>query len=143
MANNTKRTLYLVFIFILLLTNIVAGYFWLNSNKKNDVITEEKSVLETDYMNLQQDLETQMTELNSMKGENEDLDRIIAEREAEITQQQEKITLLFQQKNFTASELKKAKVMISSLQIRNANFMAKIDSLESDAKLLREEAKVL
>jgi len=143
MANNTKRTLYLVFIFILLLTNIVAGYFWLNSNEKNDVLTEEKSVLETDYMSLQQDMETQVAKLNAMKGENEELDKVIAEREAEIAEQQKKITLLFKQKNFTASELNKAKAMISSLEIQNAGFMTKIDSLHGITEQLKQDKVVL
>lgn len=136
MANNTKRTLYLIFIFILLLTNIVAGYYWWNSNKDNEKITEEKSELQTEYMNVQQELSTQMSALGEMKGKNAELDSIISVREKEIKDQQAKITQLFKQKNFTASELKKAKDMIASLEMQNAGFMTKIDSLNSYADQL-------
>ncbi len=136
MANNTKRTLYLIFIFILLLTNIVAGYFWLNSNKDNDKLTAEKSELQTEYLGVQQNLNTQIAALTEMKGKNAKLDSIISIREKEITDQQAKITKLFKQKNFTASELKKAKDMISSLEMQNTGFMIKIDSLNKYADQL-------
>lgn len=140
MANNTKRTLYLIFIFILLLTNIVAGYYWWNSNKDNEKITEEKSELQTEYMNVQQELNAQMVALGEMKGKNAELDSIISIREKEIKDQQAKITQLFKQKNFNASELKKAKNMISSLEMQNTGFMVKIDSLNNYAdKLLVEK----
>lgn len=139
MANNTKRTMYLIIIFLLLLTNIVAGYFWLNSNKDNEKLTEEKTELQTEYNSLQKDLNAQMAELEAMKGQNEELDAIIAEREKEIKEQQEKIATLFKQKNFTASELKKAKAMISTLEIQNTSFMNQIDSLHTVTANLRIE----
>jgi len=139
MANNTKRTMYLIIIFLLLLTNIVAGYFWLNSNKVNEEITLEKTELQSDYLNLQQDLNTQMAELEAMKGVNSDLDAIIIEREKEIKAQQAKISKLFRQKKFTASELKKAKAMISTLEIQNTGFMNQIDSMNVIVVKLREE----
>ena len=132
MASNTKRTLYLLFIFILLLTNIVAGYYWWNSNKANEEITEEKSALQTEYMAVQQELNNQIAELGEMKGKNAELDSIISIRESEIADQQAKITKLFKQKNFTAPELRKAKDMIASLEMQNAGFMLKIDSLTQE-----------
>lgn len=143
MANNTKRTLYLLFIFILLLTNIVAGYYWWNSNKDNEKITEEKSELQTEYMNVQQELNAQMAALGEMKGKNAELDSIISIREKEIKEQQAKITKLFKQKNFTASELKKAKDMIAILELQNAGYMVKIDSINKYADQLFEEKEIL
>lgn len=137
MANNTKRTMYLIIIFLLLLTNIVAGYFWLNSNKDNEKLTVEKTELQAEYNSLQKDLNTQMEELEAMKGQNEELDAIIAEREKEIKEQQLSIAKLFKQKNFTASELKKAKAMISTLEIQNTSFMTQIDSLQTVTAQLR------
>jgi myosin heavy subunit len=139
MANNTKRTMYLIIIFLLLLTNIVAGYFWLNTNKDVEKLTVEKVELRTEYNSLQKDLNTQMAELDAMKGQNTELDAIILEREKEIKDQQLKITQLFKQKNFTASEYKKAKAMISTLEIQNTSFMNQIDSLQTVTAKLRIE----
>lgn len=143
MANNTKRTMYLIIIFLLLLTNIVAGYFWLNSNKDNEKLTVQKTELQSEYTSLQKDLNTQMAELEAMKGQNEALDLIIVEREKEIKEQQLKIAKLFKQKNFTASELKKAKAMISTLEIQNTSFMNQIDSLQTVTVKLKMENGVL
>lgn len=131
MASNKKRTMYLIIIFLLLLTNIVAGYFMLNSNKDNEKLTKEKIELQSEYDQLQLDLNAQISNLEEMKGQNAELDAIIEEREQEIKDQQAKISKLFKQKNFTASELKKAKAMISSLEVQNASFMQQIDSLNS------------
>jgi len=131
--------MYLIIIFLLLLTNIVAGYFWLDSNKDNEKLTVEKTELQTEYNSLQQDLNKQMAELETMKGANAELDAIIKEREAEIKEQQAKITKLFKQKNFTASELKKAKAMISTLEIQNSSFMRQIDSLQTVTTQLQED----
>ena len=139
MANNTKKTMYLIIIFLLLLTNIVAGYFWLNSNKDNEKLTVQKTELQSEYSSLQKDLNTQMAELEAMKGQNEALDLIIIEREKEIKEQQLKIAKLFKQKNFTASELKKAKAMISTLEIQNTSFMNQIDSLQTVTVKLKME----
>ncbi len=139
MASNKKRTMYLIIIFLLLLTNIVAGYFMLNSNKDNEKLTKEKIELQSEYDQLQLDLNAQISNLEEMKGKNAELDAIIAEREQEIKDQQAKITKLFKQKNFTASELKKAKAMISSLEIQNASFMQQIDSLNSVNVQLNED----
>lgn len=139
MASNSKRTLYLIIIFLLLLTNIVAGYFWLNSNKDNEKLTVEKTVLQSEYNGIQQDLSKQMAELEAMKGTNAELDAIIVEREKEIEEQQAKISKLFRQKNFTSSELKKAKAMISSLEIQNTSFMHQIDSLNRVTIQLQED----
>lgn len=143
MASNTKRTLYLLFIFILLLTNVVAGYYWWNSNKDVEKITVEKSELQTEYMQVQQELNTQMAALAEMKGQNAELDSIIKIRESELKEQQDKITQLFKQKNFSASELKKAKDMISSLQLQNAEFVKKIDDLNIKNEVLTKEKEEL
>lgn len=143
MASNTKRTLYLLFIFILLLTNVVAGYYWWNSNKDVEKITVEKSELQTEYMQVQQELNTQMAALEEMKGQNAELDAIIKVREQELKDQQAKITKLFKEKNFSASDLKKAKDMISSLQQQNADFMKKIDDLNIQNQVLTEEKELL
>lgn len=143
MANKNKRTLYLVFIFILLLTNIVAGYFWLNSNKDKETLQEEKSALQTEYMSVQQDLNAQIAELNAMKGKNATLDSILTIREQEIAEQQAKISKLFKQKNFSTAQLKKAKDMIASLELQNAGFIQKIDSLNSYADKLMAENETL
>lgn len=133
MSTNNRRTLYLVFIFILLLTNIVAGYYWWNDNKslneEIDEITVEKNELESEYIKVQEDLAEQVAALQEMKGKNAELDSIIAIREKEITAQQAKISELFKQKNFSSSELKKAKDMIATLEKQNATYMQKIDSL--------------
>jgi len=143
MASNTKRTLYLLFIFILLLTNVVAGYYWWNSNKDVEKITVEKSELQTEYMQVQQELTTQMAALEEMKGQNAELDAIIKVREQELKDQQAKITKLFKEKNFSASDLKKAKDMIASLQQQNAEFMQKIDDLNAKNQVLTEEKELL
>lgn len=143
MASNTKRTLYLLFIFILLLTNVVAGYYWWNSNKDVEKITVEKSELQTEYMQVQQELNTQMAALEEMKGQNAELDAIIKVREQELKDQQAKITKLFKEKNFSASDLKKAKDMIASLQQQNADFMKKIDDLNIQNQVLTEEKELL
>ena len=143
MASNSKRTMYLAIIFLLLLANIVIGYIWYNGSQETKQITEEKKELQEDYLNLQEDLNSQMAELEKLKGSNSKLDSIILVREGELKEQQAKISELFKHKNFNASELRKAKDMISTLELQNTNFMTQIDSLITVTNQLTEENKGL
>ena len=139
MASNSKRTLYLIIILLLLLANIVIGYIWYNGSKDNEKLTVEKNELQDNYLNLQGDLNTQMAKLEEMKGTNATLDSIISVREDELKEKQAEISKLFKQKNFNARELKKAKAMMSNLEIQNTNFMTQIDSLVTLTNQLQEE----
>ena len=139
MASNSKRNLYIAIIIILLLANVIFGYYWYNGSKETEKLTVEKNELQEDYLKVQGELNDQLAELEKIKGKNSTLDSIILVRETELKEQQNKISELFKQKNFNAKELKRVKAMISTLEIQNANFMSQIDSLITETGKLKEE----
>ena len=129
MSQSSKRNIYLLIIFLLLLINVVGAYFLIRGNQTNTEQAEEIVQLEQDYTATMADLKAQKEELAAMKGQNATLDSVIAVREQEIEKIQKDIELLLQKNQLTASELAQARELIKQLQMENATYAFKVDSL--------------
>lgn len=145
MSENQKsnKSIYLILIGLLLLTNVVCGYLlW---NKK-----QQHTQLETDYTSLN----TQKTELDVLyketassldeqKGINTRLDSLISVRESEMTEKKSEIERLLKKSNLTASELSKAKTLINELKAQNQQVLLDVDNLKKEIGILKEENSAL
>lgn len=137
---NSKRTLYIVLILLLLGINAVGFYYLISKNKQEvQELTEEITDLRDDYTTLQADFNKQLAELNDMKGQNAQLDSIIAVREAEIKGHLAEIEKMKKQGNYNASELKKAKDLVLVYEKEKLAFRATLDSLFA----VNEELKII
>jgi CHASE3 domain sensor protein len=139
--NNSKRTVYLAVILLLLIINGIGAYFLLKGQKENDTLTTEITELRDDYSELQADFNRQLAELNQMKGQNEQLDSIIKVREAEIKAHLAEIEKWKKQSSVTAAELKKTKDLIAAFEKEKIVFRATLDSLfaaNDELKMIKE-----
>jgi hypothetical protein len=139
---NSKRTVYLAVILLLLVINGIGAYFLLKGQKEKEVLTTEITDLRDDYSELQADFNKQLAELNLMKGQNEQLDSIIKVREAEIKMHLAEIEKWKKQSSYTASELKKSKDLIISFEKEKMMFKATLDSLfaaNDQLKMIKQE----
>ena len=81
---SSKKTVYLIIIFLLLLINLVGAYYLFKGQQDLETTQIEVVDLKDDLASLQADFNMQLAQLDEMKGINADLDILLAEREAEI-----------------------------------------------------------
>lgn len=135
---SSKKTVYLVIIFLLLLINLVGAYYLFKGQQDLEATQTEVVGLKDDLSTLQADFNAQLAELNEMKGINADLDAIIAEREAEIAEHLEEIQKWKNQSSYNKNELNKLKGKIVEFEAERAAFIAQIDELSKENAELTE-----
>lgn len=134
---SSKKTVYLVIIFLLLLINLVGAYYLFKGQQDLEATQIEVVDLKDDLSSLQADFNTQLAQLEEMKGINEELDAILAEREAEIKGHLEEIQKWKNQSGYNKNELNKLKGKIVEFEAERASFISKIEELsQQNAELI-------
>ncbi|MCB9257252.1 MAG: hypothetical protein H6579_08990 [Chitinophagales bacterium] len=142
---NSKKTVYLIIIFLLLLINLVGAYYLFKGQQDIEAKTEEIVDLKDDLGELQADFNAQLAELEKMKGVNAELDVLLAEREAEIKEHLAEIDKWKKQSSYNVGEVKKLKDKLLEFEEERMSFLAQIDELtEQNAELteLKEQLEV-
>ena len=135
---SSKKTVYLVIIFLLLLINLVGAYYLFKGQQDLEATQIEVVDLKDDLASLQSDFNAQLAELEEMKGINEELDAILLEREAEIKAHLAEIEKWKNQSGFNKNELNKLKGKIVEFEAERASFISQIDELSKQNVELTE-----
>lgn len=138
----SKKSKYLIIIFLLLAINLVVGFFFFKNIKDSDAKIEAQDVeifdLKDDLTTLQTDFNSQLAELDKMKGINAELDAVLAEREAEIKAHLGEIQKWKNQSSYNKGELNKLKDKIVEFESEKLAFKAQIDQLSEENAQLKE-----
>ncbi len=138
----SKKTKYLVIIFLLLAVNLIVGYFFFKNIKDSESKIEAQDVeildLKDDLGDLQKDFNVQLAELDKMKGINAELDEVLAKRETEIKAHLSEIQKWKNQSNYNKGELNKLKDKIVEFESERMAFQAQIDQLSEENAQLKE-----
>jgi hypothetical protein len=126
---SSKKTVYLIIIFLLLLINLVGAYYLFKGQQDLEATQIEVVDLKDDLASLQADFNMQLAQLEEMKGINADLDILLAEREAEIKGHLAEIQKWKNQSGFNKNELNKLKGKIVEFEAERASFLGQIDEL--------------
>lgn len=135
---SSKKTVYLVIIFLLLLINLVGAYYLFKGQQDLEATQTEVVDLKDDLSVLQADFNAQLAELEDMKGINAELDAILAEREAEIKEHLEEIQKWKNQSAYNKNEVNKLKDKIVDFEAERAAFISQIDELSKENAELTE-----
>lgn len=132
---NTLLTVAAIIIVALLALNV---YLWVNKNKQSKENTElSEKVDETEK--LRAELEKQyyqaLTDLDNLRGDNTELNDLIAQKEKELTAQKRQIESLLRNKG----ELSKARLQIQNLNTQVQQYLAEINQLRQQNELLSNE----
>lgn len=132
---NTLLTVAAVIIVALLALNV---YLWVNKNKQSKENTElSEKVDETEK--LRAELEKQyyqaLTDLDNLRGDNTELNDLIAQKEKELTAQKRQIESLLRNKG----ELSKARLQLQNLNTQVQQYLAEINQLRQQNELLSSE----
>ncbi len=102
---------------------------WYSNNQLKTALSKEESI-NTDLQKVQSALETSyqdaMTNLEDMRGTNDELNELIETQQADLAKQKEKINGLI----WTSKELKKAKAEIELMNSTAAGYLAEIRQLK-------------
>lgn len=145
MNENQKnnKTIYLILIGLLLLTNVIVGYFLVNKNNMNTELEKANTTVNTQYNELQVEYNQTISELNSVKGINVQMDSVIALREAELNEKKQQIETLIKKGNLNAAEIAKAKALIAALKNENKKVMDELAALKEENQGLKTQNTTL
>lgn len=127
-GSGSKR-IYLAIIALLLLINGVAGYLLYNENKQKEEKIGQVQQKDTEIKGISQRLDSTSHALDGLKGQNAELDSIIAARQATIDQTKAELDAARRHGNMSAAELKKYKDLATKYESDNADLQKKIQEL--------------
>jgi len=120
---------YIAIIAILLLLTSFTFYQLFSERNKKDDVTAQKTELESQFHNLSDSLAIRSDQLESFKGKNAELDRAIADKQAQIDREKKTIQNLFAKTKLTQAELSEARDRIAEYQVSLSDMSAKIEEL--------------
>lgn len=139
----SNKTIYLILIGLLLLTNVIVGYFLVNKNNINTELEKANTTVNTQYNELQIQYNQTISELNDVKGINAQMDSVIALRESELIDKKSQIETLLKKGNLSQAEISKAKTLIAELKNENKKVMDELAALKEENQGLKTQNTTL
>ena len=116
-TNNPRRAkVVIAALVILAIVNGVTLYFLFSEKHEKTEVIAQKNDLEQDFHNVSDSLDAESLRLGLMKGKNEDMDRIITEKQANIEQQKQELAEAYDKNTLTQAELDRARGTIVQYQ---------------------------
>lgn len=115
------------------------GYLLWNNNKQEKVITSNQQQIakvSDEKSDLQTNFDATLMRLDSISGNNNELQSSLSERNSEITRLKTEIRSILNKRNATATELQRAKGLIATLN-------EKLNGLEEEVAKLTQENQTL
>ncbi len=142
----SNKNVYLSIIFVLLMVNIIGIYYMWKNHKTEAVVQEQSSEiieLEDELSAMQIDFNNQLAELNTLKGQNAELDSVLAVREHTIQLHLEELDRWKKKSKVSKSELQSLRDQITEYEAEREKFIAEINDLFEQNKVLTEEKSQL
>lgn len=140
MSNSKSTLLYIAaaLIFLLLLGN---GWLFMNKSANEKVIVDKENEI-NEVEKLKAELEKQyyeaLSDLEEMRGTNEELNALIDSNKEELKTQKNKISRLISSDKSSTAELEEARLAISSLIQQRDQYLAEINVLKNDKEALTQ-----
>lgn len=128
--------IYAVIIALLLCTNV---YLFLQKDKNQQKLLQTKQQLQrsdTSLSNLQTEYNASLARLDELTGKNAQLDKLLKEKDSELTKTKARIQEILSKNNATAREIAEAKNLIGKLNRRITDYEEQIASLKKENQAL-------
>jgi len=122
------------------------GYLLYNTNKQQEVIqTNQQQIAKVsdEKSDLQKNFDATLVRLDSISGNNNELQGKLASRNSEISKMKVEIRSILNKKNATAAELKRAQTLIDELNVKLNNLEEEVAKLTQENQTLNTEKVVL
>jgi hypothetical protein len=141
---SSNKTLTIVLGILCLILAGTTAYFAnkaMNPQKSIEYVQlkDEKDKTETVYQTTLNNLNSTSEQLETMKGKNVELDALIKEREEKIGALTSQLTTINKKANKTDADRAKMQTIIDELQKQNADYIAQINTLIEEKKILVEK----
>ncbi|MBK8494282.1 MAG: hypothetical protein WAR78_08395 [Ferruginibacter sp.] len=124
----------------------VSAYAIISNNKTQQTLQQQEVVIakeSAEKIDIQSSFDASLARLDSMSTVNNGLQSQLVEKNNEITKAKAEIRSILNNKNATASELKRAKTLIASLNDKISSMEMDIAQLKQDNQLLTNDNVVL
>ncbi len=142
MSNSKQRLIAIAAIIIVALLGINAFLLWNKYGLEEKNAQQEVKIDET--QELLKDMETQyheaISELDEMKGSNEELNTIIEEQKTELEKQRAKYSRVLSSGKATKADLEDARAQLSQLRTQLDSFVAENNILKEEKQALTQQA---
>lgn len=141
-ADNSKQRIIAISSVVVVALLIVSAILLFNKFKQDKKLTQQEIELQ-EKEELRQQLEDQyneaITELESMRGENEELNALIEQQQAELSDQKAQIDKLIR----NGRDLRKARAQIKKLNAQIEQYIAEVETLRAENEQLKQEKEML
>ncbi len=141
-TDNSKQRIIAIASVLIVALLIVSTILLVNKFKQDKKITQQNLEL-MDANELAQQLEEQynqaIDELENMRGENEELNALIDQQQAELADQKTQIDKLIRNKR----DLRKARAEIKKLNSQIEQYIAEVETLRAENEQLKQEKEML
>lgn len=124
-------------VILLLLSNFFLLRFYLANYQKSTFITNENTKLEFTKLQLEAEFQTNLNNLNAMRGENSELNKMIEVKKAELFEAKAKLDLQIS-KNANYGDIKSA---MAAMTNQNKENIRQLESLRNDNVALKEQVR--
>lgn len=122
------------------------GYLLYNTNKQQEVIqTNQQQIAKVsdEKSDLQKNFDATLVRLDSISGNNNELQGKLASRNSEISKMKVEIRSILNKKNATAAELARAQTLINELNVKLNNLEEEVAKLTQENQTLNTEKVTL
>ncbi len=141
-TNDSKQRLIAIAAVVVVALLAVNAFLLYNKYKQDKVIAQQETELDEAHK-LEQELTKQyddaLNQLETYRGENDELNAILDQKELELEQQKEQISRLIR----NGKDLKRARAELNNLTAQNQEFIAQIEQLKDEVDILKGERSQL
>lgn len=143
-TTSRKRIVIGVIVALLLINGVTAYFLFTNVDQKETLIVQKTEVeqkftaLEEEYNATTAMLDASSIEIGSLKGRNSELDAAIAEKQAMIEEEKQKLEEAYANNTLTAGNLKQARMMISQYELTIKELQGTVEEYKVQTVALNE-----
>ncbi len=141
-TNNSKQRIIAIASVVVVALLIVNAILLFNKFKQDKQLTQQEIELQ-EAEQLRQQLDEQyneaISELENMRGENEELNALIEQQQAELAEQKAEIDKLIR----NGRDLRKARAQIKKLNAQIEQYIAEVETLRAENEQLKQEKEML
>ncbi|HWB63938.1 MAG TPA: hypothetical protein VG603_10535 [Chitinophagales bacterium] len=142
-TNTGAKKVFIATVIALLLLNGVTMYFLFSEKQEKTEVVTQKTSLEQDYHSVSDSLEAKKDEIDQLRGKNAAMDKLIAEKEQLIDQEQKALEEEHSKNSLTIAQLNHARGMISQYEILMASMQQQLNDYKAQTAQLTVDKEEL
>ena len=141
-AQGTKK-LFITALIAMALINVVTLYFMFSEKKEKTEVIAQKDTVTQQYKDISDTLDLKRDEIGKLWGQNAEMDKQIAEKQALIDSEKTNLADLYAKNELTGNELSKARRLITTYQVSITGLQKQVAEYEVKTRELTHRTEEL